>query len=104
MEHLKGVKMKKYLVVMCYFIALHATAHEKESDKKENIDEIKQRVTSNLDQRISNLQAAKSCIQSASDHRAIKECRRQLRDSMEKIEDQNKEERKKRRSEKKDSE
>lgn len=58
MEHLKGVKMKKYLAVMCCIVAFHATADEKESDKKENIDEIKQRVTSNLDQRISNLQAA----------------------------------------------
>jgi len=89
---------------MCCLVSFHAIADEKESNQKEKIDEIKQRVNSNLDQRIANLQAAKSCIQSASDHRAIKECRRQLRDSMEKIKEDHKEEMKERRSRKKDSE
>ena len=89
--------MKKFLVLSCCLLSLAVFADEKESNKKENIEEIKQKVVSNLDQRISNLQTAKSCIQAASDHEGIKQCRKQLKEVMMKLKEENQKERRERR-------
>lgn len=49
--------------------------------KQENLNEVKAKIASNIDKRISNLNTFKSCIQSASSRDQMKACREKHRAS-----------------------
>ena len=71
-------------------------------DKKEaNLDEVKQKIAANIDQKISALQAHKGCVQGASSKEALKGCRESHKDAMKKLHEENKGEREEWKSEKK---
>lgn len=50
-------------------------------EKQENLSEVKAKIASNIDKRISNLNTFKSCIQSASSKEQMKSCREKHRAS-----------------------
>lgn len=51
------------------------------NQKQENLNEVKSKITSNIDKRISNLNTFKSCINSASTREQMKSCRENHRSS-----------------------
>ncbi len=65
-----------------------------DADKSENIDQLKQMISGNIDQHISLLQNFKSCIQSASGREQLQACRKSNKEAMEKFKAENKDERK----------
>ncbi len=68
--------MKTWLVVigLCLFSSLVIA-----DQKAEKLDEVKAKITSNLDERISQLQKMKSCVSSAKDRAALKACREDMK-------------------------
>jgi flagellar biosynthesis regulator FlaF len=68
-------------------------AYAEEDKKSDNIAQMKERASANIDQRIALLQAHKSCVQAASDREAMKACRKSNKEAMKKLHQENKGER-----------
>jgi hypothetical protein len=64
-----------------------------QAEKSENLDQVKQMISGNIDQHISLLQSFKSCIQSATKREQLQDCRKSNREAMDKFRDENKSER-----------
>ena len=64
-----------------------------QAEKSENLDQVKQMISGNIDQHISLLQSFKSCIQSATTREQLQDCRKSNREAMDKFRDENKSER-----------
>lgn len=79
----------KILLIATLFMSMSAYADQKE----ENAATVKARILTNIDQRISQMQAHKSCISSASDHEQLKACRKSNKEAMKKLHMENKGER-----------
>ena len=65
-----------------------------DNHKEENFSEMKAKASANIDQKISQMQSHKSCVQNAKDHAAMKACRQSQKDAMKKLHKENKGERK----------
>ncbi len=76
-------------LLVCSSLAF-ADHHE---EKGENFEKAKAMVSSNIDERISNIQTFKSCVNSASDKAALKSCRDAHKETMKKMKESNKAER-----------
>lgn len=72
---------------------LMSFAHAEEAKKNENIAQVKERVSANIDQRIALLQGHKACVQAASNHEAMKACKKSNKEAMKKLHQENKGER-----------
>jgi hypothetical protein len=76
----------KFLLIATLIMSV-AYADEK---KEANLDEVKQRIAANIDQKISALQAHKGCVQGASSKEALRECRNSHKAAMKKLHEENK--------------
>lgn len=65
-----------------------------DNHKEENFNEMKAKVSADIDQRISQMQSHKSCVQSAQNKDAMKACRQLQKEAMKKLHQQNKGEKK----------
>jgi gas vesicle protein len=83
--------MKVLLTVLLVCSSLAFADHHE--GKGENFEKVKAMVSSNIDERISNLQTFKSCVSSAADREALKACRKAHKESMKKMKESNKAER-----------
>ena len=83
--------MKFLLLTTLLMSSAFANHHE---EKGKTLEEIKTRLSGNVDQRISLLQAHKSCIQGAATKEALKTCRETNKEAMKKLHSENKGERK----------
>lgn len=79
----------KVLLIATLLMSMSSFADQKE----ENIATVKAKISANVDQRISQLQAHKSCVQGASDHEQLKACRKSNKEAMKKLHAENKGER-----------
>lgn len=68
--------MKTWLVVigLCLISSIVSA-----DEKTEKLEQVKAKITSNLDERISHLQKMKSCVSSANDRNALKSCRTEMK-------------------------
>lgn len=81
--------MKVLLIATSLLISsAYADHHE------ENFDQVKQQITTNIDQKISALQSHKSCVQTAKAKEDLKKCRESHKTAMKKLHEENKGERK----------
>lgn len=83
--------MKFLLITTLLMSSAFANHHE---EKGKTLEEIKTRLSGNIDQKISALQAHKACIQGASAKEALKACRETHKAEMKKLHTENKGERK----------
>ena len=79
----------KVLLIATFLVSMSAYADQKE----ENFATVKARISANIDQRMSAIQAHKSCVEGASDREALKACRESHKASMKKLHEENKGER-----------
>lgn len=79
----------KVLLIATLLMSVSAFAEQ----KGENFDKVKTAVLTNIDQRINQIQAHKSCVQSANNHEALKACRKANKEAMKKLHMENKGER-----------
>lgn len=79
----------KVLLISILLMSTTAFADQKE----ENVATIKAKISANIDQKISQLQSHKNCVQSANDHEALKTCRKANKEAMKKLHMENKGER-----------
>jgi len=87
----------KFLLIATLIMSV-AYADEK---KEQNLEEVKQKISANIDQKISALQAHKGCVQGASSKEALRGCRNSHKASMKKIHEENKGEKEEWKAEKK---
>lgn len=78
--------MKLFTVLVLASLSLSSFAQKKE----ENFDQMKAKMTENLDKRIAGLQSAKSCVSSATTKEQLKGCRKNLKSSMKEMRGQRK--------------
>lgn len=86
--------MKLLLALVLTLGSLGAFADHHEEDGK-TFEESKTKMTSHLDKKIENLQAAKSCVSAAKDKEGLKACHKQLKDKHKEMKEQHKEMKKK---------
>jgi hypothetical protein len=79
----------KILLIATLLMTMSAYADQKE----ENVATVKASILANIDQRISQMQAHKSCVSGASDHDQLKACRESNKEAMKKLHAENKGER-----------
>lgn len=82
----------KFLLITTLLMS-SAFAHEHEG-KGKNLEEIKARISTNINQKIAGLQTHLACIQGAATKEALKACQETHRASMKKLHEENKGERK----------
>lgn len=82
----------KFLIITLALMTSFAFASEKQ--KEPSIQEIKSKITATLDQKISNLNTFKSCVQSSSNKEALKDCRKSFKESMLKSKNERKKDKK----------
>lgn len=66
--------MKFFLALTMAFLTMSALANDKKETK--SLEQKKAKLISGIDERISQLQKNKSCIQQAQDEKTLSECRR----------------------------
>ena len=81
--------MKFLLVTALLMSSAFADHHE---EKGKTLEEIKTRISGNIDQRISTLQSHKSCVQGATSKEALQACREANKEAMKKLHVENKSE------------
>jgi len=79
LHNYRGEKMLKTLMILVTFISLSAFADD---HGKMNDADKKAKILGNIDSRIASLNTMKSCVEAASDRKAIKECRKSNKDRM----------------------
>lgn len=79
----------KILLLALTFAASSAFADQQE----QNIEQLKQHISANIDQKISLLQTLKSCVQSSKAKEDLKKCRETHKAAMKKLHQENKQER-----------
>ena len=72
---------------------LMSFAYAEEAKKNENIAQVKELKSANIDQRIALLQSHKACVQAAGDREAMKACKKSNKEAMKKLHEENKGER-----------
>jgi len=77
----------KFLLIATLLVSM---AHADE--KEENITQVKASISANIDQKISQLQTHKSCVQAANDREQLKNCKKSNREAMKKLHEENKSE------------
>ena len=85
------MKTVSFLIVL--FAVFSLSANEKK--EKMTLDEKKTKVIGHIDARIGSLNEFKSCVQSATEKKAIKQCRKTHKEKMKAFRDERKESRKK---------
>ena len=70
----------KFLIVTLALMTSFVFADEK--PKEPSVQDIKSKIVGNLEQKISNLNTFKSCVQSASSKEALKDCRKSFKETM----------------------
>lgn len=81
------------VLLLALALTAPAWATEENADKAAMFQQAKSNMLSNIDQRINNLNSAKTCINSAADGEALKACRKQMHESMKALKDDMKEQR-----------
>jgi len=97
--------MKVFVAVLFLLLSVGVQAEEKGSGEK--FQKAKSMMLEKIEKRISNLQDVKSCVSSASNKEALKECRKKMKAHKAEMKEQRKEWKKKkkeRRKKKKESE
>lgn len=74
--------MKMIVTVAFLFSALNVFADHHEEMKGKTLEEKKEWVNKRLDERITVLQTAKTCVSSATDEAALKKCHEEKREAM----------------------
>lgn len=82
----------KLLVIATLLMSATAFADHHE-EKAKTLDEIKTRISANIDQRIAALQSHKACVQGAASKDALQACRDANKEAMKKLHVENKGER-----------
>jgi ABC-type transport system involved in cytochrome bd biosynthesis fused ATPase/permease subunit len=82
--------MKFLLIATLLMSSAFADNHE---EKGKNLEEIKARISTNINQRIAGLQTHLACVQGAATKEALKACQETHRASMKKLKEENKGER-----------
>lgn len=87
-------------VLVSFLLLLIATqAQTQPAQDAEMLQKMKAEVTENLNQRIRNLETAKTCVQSAADAQALRTCHQQIKEEMKELQQATKERRKELREE-----
>ncbi len=81
------------VLLLTLVLTAPAWATEENADKAAMFQQAKTNMLTNIDQRISNLNNAKTCINSAADGEALKTCRKQMHDAMKALKDDMQEQR-----------
>jgi curli biogenesis system outer membrane secretion channel CsgG len=84
--------MKILLISALLMSSAFADNHE-DQDKGKSLEEVKTRISANINQRIAGLQTHLACIQAAADKPALKACREANKEAMKKLHSENKGER-----------
>jgi hypothetical protein len=69
--------MKSLLLVSLLALSTHVMADQHE--KEMNVEEVKQKMLTHIDKRISAMQEHRSCVSSAKDKEALKACRNKMK-------------------------
>lgn len=87
----------KWLLVSVLMFSFSAFADHHE----EKLEEVKSKLISHLDQRITHLQATKSCVSSANDKDALKACKKKMKEGGKEMREAWKKKREERKAQKK---
>ncbi|TNF30487.1 MAG: hypothetical protein EP319_04835 [Deltaproteobacteria bacterium] len=71
--------MKTLVMLSFLFLSFNAFSEDGKKGDGQNFEKAKSMMLENIEKRISNLQDVKSCVSSASDKSALKECRKKMK-------------------------
>jgi len=86
--------MKLLLIATLMMSFAYAEDAKKDLNGEVNISQIKERILSNIEEKIKLLQTQKACIQAVTNKDQLQTCRKSHQDAMKKIHSKNKDERK----------
>jgi hypothetical protein len=96
------LESKKEKVMKFLFISLLIVSPLLADENPQNLEEAKQRILANIEERITSMQSHKSCVQAATSKEQIKSCHDSHHAQMEKIKAENQAEREAMKAQRKD--
>lgn len=83
--------MKKLLIGLTILSTVAIAHNHDEEMSAEKFAKFKERALENIDKRIAQMQSTRSCISSASDKEALKECRKDMKENRQEWKEKRKE-------------